>query len=142
MKWVVDASVAAKWVAPEPGSDTAAKLLDHELLAPDLLYAEWANILWKKLARREMSPQAVDASVRWMRQVPIDIRPCLDLLQEAVALSSRLQHPAYDCFYLALAREAGCAVVTADRRLWERCQTARSSGLADRVVWLDRMAQA
>jgi predicted nucleic acid-binding protein len=142
MKWVVDASVAAKWVAPEPGSDRAARLLKHELLAPDLLYAEWANILWKKQVRREMSPQAVGTSVRWMRQVPIDIRPCQDLLDEAVALSSRLQHPAYDCFYLALAREAGCAVVTADRRLWERCQAAGSGDLSDSVVWLERMAPA
>jgi predicted nucleic acid-binding protein len=47
MKWVVDASVAAKWLAPEEDSAQALKYLNAELLAPDLLFAEVANILWK-----------------------------------------------------------------------------------------------
>lgn len=37
MKWVVDASVAAKWLAPEPDSALAETLLGEELVAPDLL---------------------------------------------------------------------------------------------------------
>ena len=48
MRCVVDASVAAKWFAPEDDSPVTFGILDHELLAPDLLYAEVANILWKK----------------------------------------------------------------------------------------------
>ena len=49
---VVDASVAIKWVVPEAGSERAITLLDHGLVAPDLLFSECANILWRKLAPR------------------------------------------------------------------------------------------
>ena len=48
MKWVVDASVAAKWLVPEADSPLAEALLDDDLLAPDLLFAEVGNILWNK----------------------------------------------------------------------------------------------
>jgi predicted nucleic acid-binding protein len=34
---VVDASVAVKWVVPEADSERAELLLDHGLIAPDLL---------------------------------------------------------------------------------------------------------
>ena len=45
--WVIDASVAAKWLLPEDGSDQASALLGDALLVPDLLFAELANIFWK-----------------------------------------------------------------------------------------------
>ena len=56
-KVVVAASVAAKWFIPELHSDSAAHLLDSELvlLAPDLIGAEFGNILWKKLRRAEIT---------------------------------------------------------------------------------------
>jgi predicted nucleic acid-binding protein len=46
---VIDASVAVKWVVEEPGTQEALLLRQHRLLAPDLLVAECANILWKKV---------------------------------------------------------------------------------------------
>jgi predicted nucleic acid-binding protein len=50
---VVDASVVIKWFVPEPGSAAARQLLgqDHEFYAPDFLFAETANVLWKKFRR-------------------------------------------------------------------------------------------
>jgi len=50
----VDAGVVVKWYIPESGSDRAAALLetDRRLIAPDLLLAEVANVLWK--SRREL----------------------------------------------------------------------------------------
>ena len=57
MKWVVDASVVAKWIAPEPDSPLAEALLDDELIVPDLLFAEVANMagMWLALG----SPRSV-----------------------------------------------------------------------------------
>ena len=49
MKYVVDSSVALKWVLPEPDSAKAIHLRDeyrngtHELLAPDIFPSEIAN---------------------------------------------------------------------------------------------------
>lgn len=61
MKWVIGASVAAKWLAPESDSPPAEALLDDELIAPDLLFAEVANTLWKKRQRGEMDAVAASA---------------------------------------------------------------------------------
>ena len=134
--WVIDASVAAKWLLPEDGSNQASALLGDELLVPDLLFAELANIFWKKQMRGEIDTATADAAARWLMQAPLQVHPCGGLTAEAVGLSIRLQHPAYDCFYLALARHTGCPLVTADRRLVERCQRADAVDLGALLVLL------
>jgi predicted nucleic acid-binding protein len=51
---VVDASVAIKWFVAEPLSIEARRILDDyqagtlSLVAPDLINAEFGNIVWKK----------------------------------------------------------------------------------------------
>ena len=47
MRIVVDASIALKWVIPEPDSDAANALRAAELIAPALWLAEAANALWR-----------------------------------------------------------------------------------------------
>ena len=50
---VIDASVAVKWVIEEEDTTQALALRGRALAAPDLLIAECANILWKKVRRNE-----------------------------------------------------------------------------------------
>jgi predicted nucleic acid-binding protein len=46
---VIDASIAVKWVVEEDGTSEALALRQKaKLIAPELLVAECANILWKK----------------------------------------------------------------------------------------------
>lgn len=53
---VIDASIAIKWVIDEPGTDEALTLRRNaRLIAPELLVAECANVLWKKVQRNELS---------------------------------------------------------------------------------------
>ncbi len=53
---VIDASIAIKWVVEEDGTDLALALRQKaRLMAPDLIVAECANILWKKVQRKELS---------------------------------------------------------------------------------------
>jgi predicted nucleic acid-binding protein len=56
-KIVVDASVAIKWYVPEIHADAAVRILegDFVLCAPDLIGAELANAIWKKVRRAEIS---------------------------------------------------------------------------------------
>ena len=133
MKWVVDASVAAKWLAPEPDSLLAETLLDDELIVPDLLFAEVGNILWKKQLRGEMDAAATQIGARWLLQVPVQVHDSAGLLADALALALQLQHPAYDCFYLALARRVDAPLMTADRRLHARCHAVDAVELGERV---------
>ncbi|MGH8512394.1 MAG: type II toxin-antitoxin system VapC family toxin, partial [Gammaproteobacteria bacterium] len=58
-RWVVDASVAIKWFLPEVHSESANRLLrvDYQLLSPDLIWAEFGNVLWKKWRREEIEAE-------------------------------------------------------------------------------------
>ena len=73
MNCVIDASVLVKFFIPEILSEKAEELNarvmegDLRLLAPDLIFAEVGNILWKKHRRKELSraeaEEIVDAVV-------------------------------------------------------------------------------
>ena len=132
-KCVIDASVAAKWLAPEPDSALAEALLDDDLIVPDLLYAEVGNILWKKQMRGEMEATTARVGARWLLQVPMRVHDSASLLADTLALALQLQHPAYDCFYLVLARQADVQLITADRRFHARCHASDVAGLGQWV---------
>lgn len=114
---VVDASVAIKWVVEETGTQEALDLRRHRLLAPDLLVAECANVLWKKVRRKELSKHEALLAARLLERADIELEPMRGLLEPATRLAIALDHPTYDCIYLALAEARGCDLVTADRRL-------------------------
>jgi predicted nucleic acid-binding protein len=62
--WVVDASIAVKWVIPEVLSEQADRIRDSDddVLAPDLLLVEVANALWRKTVAREITPREADTA--------------------------------------------------------------------------------
>lgn len=136
---VIDASVAIKWVVDEAGTPEALALRRHRLTAPDLLVAECANILWKKVRRRELSAPEAALAARLLERADIDLAPTRRLLEQATRLAVTLDHPAYDCLYLVLAETAGCDVVTADERL---CAKIAAHPLSIRVLRLADAAEA
>ena len=131
MTWVVDASVALKWVIPEVLSDKADRVRDgdEDIIAPDLLLVEVANALWKKTRSKEISPREADDAFGLLRESGIDLRPAAPLLPRAMDVARRLSHPVYDCVYLALAERERAALVTADHRLLRRL-SARKLGVS------------
>jgi predicted nucleic acid-binding protein len=129
---VVDASVAVKWVVAEPGSDQARALIAPDrCIAPDLVVAEVANALWAKVRRAELRgvPSLDPFLLRLFRR----LAPMPELADAALNLALDLGHPAYDCFYLALAIEADEPLVTADTRFLD---ALRGSPHAARVLAL------
>lgn len=61
---IIDASVAIKWVVPEDDSSRALALrTSHSFMAPQLILAEIANIIWKKNQRRELSGDEADVAL-------------------------------------------------------------------------------
>ncbi len=113
----MDASVAIKLVVTEPGSDAALRLHGRNLLAPDLLWPECANILWKATRRGSLTPEQAELAGAALLRLPFEIVESAGLLAGALARALRLDHPAYDCLYLELAAREGLPLVTADRRL-------------------------
>lgn len=134
---VLDASVAIKWVAPEALSDAAIALLDQRpLVAPDLLVAECANILWKKVRRDEMEHETAQLAAKAIERVDIELVPMRLLLAESVKLAIEIDHPAYDCIYLAVALQRDLPLVTADARLVTALRESRDERLAKLVLSL------
>ena len=74
-RYVVDASVAVKWLVPEIHTQEAEQLLDptHVLLAPDLLYAEVGNALWKRVRRRELRAEEARLVLAALHQFSLDM---------------------------------------------------------------------
>ena len=112
---VVDASVAIKWVVDEPGSAAAALLLDgRPLHAPPLLFVEAANAFWVMTRRGAIDLAGAADALNQLRQAPFAALPRAELVPQALTLAQRLDHPVYDCVYLALALMREVPVVTAD----------------------------
>ncbi len=123
---VVDASVAVKWMVRQPLTNRAYAAIERfKLTAPSLILPEIGNALWKYVRAGLMTREAVDAAFdgiesRYFRTEPIDE----SLSMSALALAIELDHPIYDCYYLALARRNGIALITDDRKLIKRATTA------------------
>jgi predicted nucleic acid-binding protein len=137
---IVDASVAIKWVVEEDDSDAAHTLAGREMHAPDLIWIECANILWKKTVAGDLTLAEAAIILKELRSAPVSLTPCSHLLDAALALSSKLRHPIYDCLYLALAVQKKMPLATADRRLARAVRRHRISHL--RVTLLQELMAA
>lgn len=124
---VLDASAAVRLILADPdAADLAERVGGAALvLAPELMLTELANTLWKlQRADRlnELDPQELLAEAR---ELVDRLEPDRHLQAEALALACHLNHPAYDCLYLALARREAASLISSDRRL---------NALAERVL--------
>jgi predicted nucleic acid-binding protein len=113
----IDATVAVKWVVAEPGNERAIRLRQHSLIAPDLLFPECANVLWRKVRRREITDDEAVIAAQTLEQSDLVVVPTRGYMARAVAIAVELDHPAYDAIYLAVAEAFGLRLVTADDRL-------------------------
>jgi predicted nucleic acid-binding protein len=122
MTLVIDASVACKWAAKEDGTEAANRLLlmPEDLIAPDLVIPEVCNALWAKLRRGEIPQYQIEVAVLILSRAFHELVPSLPIAARAVEIAASLAHPAYDCFYLALAEARQATMVTADARLLAR----------------------
>ena len=135
--FVVDASIAVKWVVEEQETQQALALRNNaRLMAPDLLVAECANILWKKAQRGELSHEEVDLTARLLERCDIELMPMRGLLRAATRIAIALSHPAYDCVYLALALAKRARYATADDSLLRKLAQQSDASLSAAVVSL------
>ena len=129
MTLIVDASVAIKWAVEEDQSEEAQTLLERDdLAAPDLLIAEVAATLWKKELRREITSLQRAVAFSICARGIGELVPMKGLGERALELAVELSHPAYDCFYLALAEAREATFVTADQRLLARLASSAWAG--------------
>jgi predicted nucleic acid-binding protein len=129
MKYVLDASVALKWVITEADSPKALHLRDDyrnllvELLAPDVFPVEIAHALTRAERRGLINPPQSMRLLADILSTPLPLHACRPLLPRAVAISSAMRCGVYDCLYVALAEAEGCEFITADDKLVKNLQT-------------------
>ncbi len=140
---VIDASVAMKWVVEENGTAEALEILRrYPLSSPDLMIAECANILWKKVKRGELDEDEAVMAARLIQRSDVEILPTRALMENALRLAVELDHAACDCIYLSLALENDWSFVTADERLVRKLKQTSGSGLHTKVRSLTAAARA
>jgi predicted nucleic acid-binding protein len=123
---VIDASVAVKWVVPEPDSVRAEVLLDYGLAAPDLLFAECSNVLRKKVRRGELTREEADVAAQTLEQADLNPVSTRGYLALATSIALELDHPAYEAVYLAVAEASELRLVTADVRLIRKVRESQN----------------
>ena len=119
--FVVDASVAVKWLVPEEESELAAKLLDDatatdtRVLVPPHLPIEVTNALRKKIWRSELTISEADRALQGFLRLDFRITEPPDLYKRSLELANQYGRRAvYDSHYVALAEIVGCDLWTAD----------------------------
>lgn len=133
MTVVVDASTAIKWFVSEDFCEQAQALLYQyggDIEAPDLLIAEVANIAWKKLRKHEISTDQARAIPGETHDFVEVLHRSSDLHERAIDLAITLDHPVYDCLYVACALKTHAHLITADARLLQTLQSTEYQPMA------------
>ena len=124
--FVLDASVAAKWMLPAQGEllrPEAFRLLDAyeagdvNLIVPDIFWAECGNILWKAVRQQRLEQLAAELAMQTLMQRDLPTSPSKMLLQQAVVMAFDFGRSVYDCLYVTLAARSKKQLITADERL-------------------------
>jgi predicted nucleic acid-binding protein len=124
--FVLDASVAAKWMLPpkgEPLRIEALHLLDAygagklHLVVPDIFWAECGNVVWKAVWQRRLDRSIAELEIEALMRRNIPTVPSGELLSEAVSIALDFGRSVHDCLYVALALRTKKELITADERL-------------------------
>ncbi|MDR9418702.1 type II toxin-antitoxin system VapC family toxin [Gracilimonas sp.] len=117
--FVLDASIAAKWIFLEEDSDKAEELLENNygFIVPDLFYIEMDSIIGKKVRRRELEVTDAPRKRDQIQKIATDVVYHQTVAKLAFDISISLPVTMYDALYLALAVEKQAVMWTADERL-------------------------
>ncbi|MGZ3596104.1 MAG: type II toxin-antitoxin system VapC family toxin, partial [Syntrophales bacterium] len=106
-----------------------------DLLAPDLIYPEAGNILWKKQRLKELTRSEVEEIADAILSLPLKIEVSKSLLPVTVDIAIAYGMTVYDGLYLSLAKVYETTMITADRKLAE---ALAKTDLRDSITWLGR----
>ena len=128
----MDTSLALQWVLDEPDGEHAEALLRGQVLAaPDVLFVEAANVLGKKIRKLEIGLEQAIAGLDYIRDHVAQVVPGVTLVERGLAMSVELNHPVYDCVFLACAEHLEARIATRDAPFVAKVRQSKYSGLLD-----------
>lgn len=125
---VVDASVIVSTLVDvgREGQWAEAAVADGILIGPELILVEASNILRRLEQAGEISQQEATNAHGDLLQLDMELFPFAPFAERVWALRSNLT--CYDAWYVALAEEFDCPLITLDKRL------SRASGPKCEIV--------
>ena len=124
-RWVIDASVAAKWyLRDEELLPQADQVLDSIVAvgstAPHIIRHEFANSMSAAVRSGRISRSDADHNLAHFLRSSLGTQPEPEpLIQEAMGITMDLSIYIMDAVYIALAQQVGSEFVTADRKLYD-----------------------
>ncbi|MEQ9310175.1 MAG: type II toxin-antitoxin system VapC family toxin [Balneolaceae bacterium] len=117
--YVIDASVAAKWLFLENGTEESVQLLDQfeYFYAPDLFQIELDSIITKKVRKKELSFEEAPIKKNQASKLPARFITYEQISDIAFDISTTLSITLYDASYVATAILTKSIFYTADERL-------------------------
>ena len=133
---VVDASVAIKWFLPEIHGEAALRLLEgqYTLCAPDLIFSEFGNVLWKRFRKGQISRKEAIVTTEALLALPLQVESSQSLIPAALEIACSAHRTVYDSLYLAVAIAHQCRVVTADSKLHN---ALKKGALSAHLLWVE-----
>jgi len=119
LKVVVDASAALEIALNRKHAAALARVIDESetTFAPDFYVAEVTNAIWKEHHFGGCEADICEAALGVLLDLIDFLVPSPNLFRDAFTLSKATGGPAYDMFYLALARRENAVLLTLDTRL-------------------------
>ncbi len=129
---VIDASIALRWLLPDPLSEACWNFFERStnagyyFTAPTLLTYEVVSGLTKAVYFKNISPEEARKNLLQFSSLEPLLVGANDVLsQRAFEWTLRMNRvAAYDSFYLALAESITCELWTADKRLYHAARDA------------------
>lgn len=124
--FVLDASVAVKWVIPSANETLSAESLrlleryvtgEIDFVVPDIFWAEIGNVLWKGVRQQRWSRTLAEGATSAMKDRNFFTISTQVLLPAALKIALLYDRSIYDAVYVATAIQFKIEMITADERL-------------------------
>lgn len=125
MNIVLDASAAAAIAFNRSGAPIFKQKLSEarHRYAPILYESEVTQVFWKSVRAgvldEENAKKMIVEVLQYVDQFVDPVNSVLESLHESI----RLDHSAYDMFYLTLARRKAATLLTCDKKLYDLCKS-------------------
>ena len=115
----IDVSAAVEIVMGRPKQKLLIDILKDVdwIIAPSLYIYEASNVMWKYHSIQNHPLDDLLIKTRQMVDIVDQFIKSEDIYEEAIPLSCKIDHPAYDSMYLVTCRRKNSTLVTLDKRL-------------------------
>ncbi|MFW5790373.1 MAG: type II toxin-antitoxin system VapC family toxin [Bacillota bacterium] len=119
MKVTLDVSAAVEVVMGGKRQKEVVNILNDAdwVIAPSLFIYEASNTLWKYHKYQNYSKEDIMKKIDYLYKMVDQFIDAKDIFEEALPLSCKISHPAYDAMYLVTSRRKNAELVTLDKRL-------------------------